>query len=168
MKGTVIIPRRLREFEVAHRIEAGDHYLEVSVGSSFNELYWDFSAKEFVAEPATYQGVPEVLCDLGAGWLLALLPGLADGTINLTSEELSALAEPDRAHAPETLRRGDVLADLDHQFYESLGAERPNTQCRHNQCDRGTVQYSVFCASHHFESVKGRSWEGGVGRSTGS
>lgn len=56
----------------------------------------------------------------------------------------------------------EVLAKLDREFYENLGAERPGTQCRRTGCDRGTVQYSVFCAAHHFESVKGRGWENGA------
>jgi len=64
--------------------------------------------------------------------------------------------------APDPPPANAVLAKLDREFYENLGAERPGTQCRHGGCDRGTVQYSVFCAAHHFESVKGRSWQGGT------
>ena len=61
MKGNVIIPRAERDFEVAHRIEAGVHWLEVSVGSSFNEIYWDAPAQRIVSEPDTYDGLVEVL-----------------------------------------------------------------------------------------------------------
>lgn len=56
--------------------------------------------------------------------------------------------------------RRTVLEELDRTFFESLGVERQNTECRHPDCSRGTVQFSVFCRRHHFESVKGRAWQG--------
>jgi len=92
MKGTVIIPRQGRDFEVAHRVEAGEHHIEVSAGSSFNELYWDFAASRFVAEPETYEELPEVLQRYGASWLLAFIPQLAAGSIDVSSEQLRELA----------------------------------------------------------------------------
>jgi hypothetical protein len=39
------------------------------------------------------------------------------------------------------------------EFYDALGAERPGTRCQRADCERGTVQYSVFCRPHHFESI---------------
>lgn len=49
-----------------------------------------------------------------------------------------------------------VLADLDRQFYQSLGAEREGAVCRKAGCGRGAVALSIFCRPHHFESVKQR------------
>jgi hypothetical protein len=92
MKGQTIIPRRANGFEVAHRIEDGEHHFEVAIGSSFNELSWDFSANRFVADPERYIELPGVLESQGAGWLLELFPTLAAGSSNLTSTELQALA----------------------------------------------------------------------------
>ena len=44
----------------------------------------------------------------------------------------------------------------DRAFYDVLGAERPDRPCRHPGCSRGSVEFSVFCRSHHFESIRGR------------
>ena len=88
MKGNVIIPRAERDFEVAHRIEAGVHWLEVSVGSSFNELYWDAPAQRIVSEPDTYDGLVEVLRRHEAAWLVDHLPAMARGDMGVTSEAL--------------------------------------------------------------------------------
>ena len=41
-------------------------------------------------------------------------------------------------------------------FLEQLGPERPGTRCRREGCSRGTVEYSVMCAVHHYEMVHGR------------
>ncbi|WP_374471197.1 hypothetical protein [Phenylobacterium sp.] len=92
MKGAVIVQKRERNFEVAHRIEAGEHHIEVSVGSSFSELYWDIPATRFVSEPHRYEDVPEVLRTNGAAWLLDVIPQLARGAA-LDSADLAALAE---------------------------------------------------------------------------
>ena len=107
MKGTVIIPRKTRDFEVAHRFEGGEHYIEVSVGSSANELYWDIPAKRFIAEPDRYEGVPEVLTSHGAGWLLAVIPKLASDADGFTSNDLARMAN--ETQSVRTSRRIDVL-----------------------------------------------------------
>ena len=57
--------------------------------------------------------------------------------------------------------RETVLKELDRQFYGGLGEERSGTSCRKPDCDRGTIQFSVFCRDHHFENIKGRPWTGG-------
>ncbi len=44
----------------------------------------------------------------------------------------------------------------DREFYDTLGTERTERTCRASECTRGTVEYSVFCRPHHFESVFGR------------
>lgn len=78
MKGQIVIPRRASGFEVAHRVENGDHHFEVAIGSSFNELYWDVPARRFVADPEQYEDLPQILEAEDAGWLLQLLPSLAE------------------------------------------------------------------------------------------
>ncbi len=91
MKGHSIIPRRANGFEVAHRIEDGEHQFEIAIGSSFNELYWDFPASRFVADPGQFAELPEILEDQGVGWLLPLLPRLASGSVQLTTKDLETL-----------------------------------------------------------------------------
>ncbi|EDY16489.1 hypothetical protein CfE428DRAFT_6020 [Chthoniobacter flavus Ellin428] len=61
----------------------------------------------------------------------------------LSEEELRA-----RRDEAERIRR-----ELDRQFYDSLGDERPDLPCRHEGCPRGSIQFSVFCRPHHFESL---------------
>jgi hypothetical protein len=92
MKGAIIIPREGRDFEVAHRVEAGVHWLEVSVGSSFNELYWDVPAKSIVADPDTYNDLVEVL-RARAGWLVERLPEIAQGGEQVNSDWLKGQAQ---------------------------------------------------------------------------
>jgi hypothetical protein len=47
-----------------------------------------------------------------------------------------------------------VIHNMDRQFYDSLGEENSNSKCKQNSCDRGIVNFSVFCRVHHFESIK--------------
>jgi|SRR5579871_4543779 len=58
--------------------------------------------------------------------------------------------------APDPPSPEKVLDARDRQFYQSLGAEREGTLCRKAGCERGSVALSVFCRTHHFESVKKR------------
>jgi len=92
MKGTVIIPRQGRDFEVAHRFETGEHHLEVSIGSSFNELYWDETAKALALSPWRHRELRKVLADHDAGWLVDYLPQLARSGDEVTFEDLKAMA----------------------------------------------------------------------------
>ena len=95
MKGTILIPRDGRGFVVAHRFESGEHRFEVSVGSSFNELYWDETAKD-LASPRRSREIRKVLADHGAGWLLEYLPTLSNDDANVTSTDLVELASKQR------------------------------------------------------------------------
>jgi hypothetical protein len=52
-------------------------------------------------------------------------------------------------------RTQQQLAD-DRAFFESLGAERADVQCRHQHCGRGAVAQSIFCRVHHFEHIRRR------------
>jgi hypothetical protein len=58
--------------------------------------------------------------------------------------------------APDPPAPEVVLADLDKQFYQSLGDEREGTVCQKAGCGRGAVALSVFCRPHHFESIRQR------------
>jgi hypothetical protein len=63
-------------------------------------------------------------------------------------------AFPNTLGAPDPPPVEDVINKRDRQFYDSLGAERPGTKCRHDGCNRGTTRLSVFCRIHQFEQVK--------------
>ena len=44
----------------------------------------------------------------------------------------------------------------DRAFYDLLGPELAEQTCRRPNCRRGAISQSVFCRSHHFESIRGR------------
>jgi hypothetical protein len=45
------------------------------------------------------------------------------------------------------------LPITDREYYEYFGPEDANKPCRTEGCTRGAVHLSVFCRTHHFESV---------------
>jgi hypothetical protein len=59
-----------------------------------------------------------------------------------------------RPGAPDPPPAHEIINSLDRTFYDSLGAERAGIPCREPGCTRGSVEYSVLCRPHHFESVK--------------
>jgi len=48
------------------------------------------------------------------------------------------------------------LPITDRDFYEFYGPEDISRPCRREGCERGTVNLSVLCRPHHFESTKGK------------
>lgn len=94
MRGTVLIsnPPNFLTFELAHRIQAGAHGFEIAYGSSFNELYYDFSPTEFMRSPDR-QELELQLGRAGQSWLLPVLHGLATGALQLTPEELVGMSK---------------------------------------------------------------------------
>ena len=65
-------------------------------------------------------------------------------------------AFPDGLGAPDPPPAADVRRLLDLKFFDSLGAERAETSCQADGCDRGAIPFSVFCRRHHFEQIKKR------------
>lgn len=63
-------------------------------------------------------------------------------------------AWPDRLGAPDPPPADEIIARLDREFFDSLGPEREGTTCRRDDCSRGAVTFSAFCARHHFENIK--------------
>jgi len=63
-------------------------------------------------------------------------------------------AFPDSLGAPDPPHGDEIMRRLDREYYDSLGAERTDTKCRHEGCARGTTKFSVFCRVHQFEQVK--------------
>lgn len=93
MIGTTLIsnPPAFKTFELAHRIENGEHRFEVAYGSSFNELYYDFTPKEFLSSPDRGE-LEKQFHRVGADWLLSVLRDLAKSKITITTEELQLMA----------------------------------------------------------------------------
>ena len=60
--------------------------------------------------------------------------------------------------APDPPSNDKIMLMMDRQFYESLGSEQPDTRCKREGCEKGTVYLSLFCAQHHFENVRGRPY----------
>lgn len=94
MRGTVLVsnPQEFPTFQLAHRFEAGEHRFEVAYGTSFNELYYEFSPKEFVSTTDRAQ-IAKQFDRVGLDWLTQLLDDLAAGDAGITSEELLALIQ---------------------------------------------------------------------------
>jgi hypothetical protein len=65
-----------------------------------------------------------------------------------TAEEVAAIHERSR----------QLTEESDRQFFESLGPEDPSRQCKRAGCGGGTIKYSVLCAAHHFEQVRGKPY----------
>ena len=65
-------------------------------------------------------------------------------------------AFPERLGAPEPPPLEEAITQLDREFFDALGVERPGTECRRQGCSRGWVEFSVFCRVHHFENVKNK------------
>lgn len=63
-------------------------------------------------------------------------------------------AYPDKLNSPPPPPANEIIARLDREFYDLLGKERSGTKCKKDDCERGTVQYSVLCKKHHFESIQ--------------
>jgi len=62
-----------------------------------------------------------------------------------------------RPGAPDPPPWAEIQLSLDREFYEMLGSERADQQCRHEGCLRGAISHSVLCKKHHFESIRGRT-----------
>jgi hypothetical protein len=60
-------------------------------------------------------------------------------------------------------RARQLTLESDRQFFESLGPEDPSRRCRQPGCPRGTVKFSVLCAAHHFEDLRGKPYPLGLG-----
>lgn len=66
-----------------------------------------------------------------------------------SQEELAAIQE----------RLRQLTLESDRQFFESLGPEDPSQRCKRDGCRHGTIKYSVLCAAHHFEQIRGKPFE---------
>jgi hypothetical protein len=58
MKGTILLhgPETSSDFELAYRLEQNEHRFEVAYGSSFNELYYDFTPQPILALCRSFGG----------------------------------------------------------------------------------------------------------------
>ena len=94
MRGTTILcnPRRFPSFELAHRIESGGHRFEVAYGTSFNELYYDFSPGEFL-DGADRGELEKQLTRAGACWLPRILVELAEDPAKYSAADIRELAK---------------------------------------------------------------------------
>jgi len=63
-------------------------------------------------------------------------------------------AVPESLDAPDPLPNEEHQLMLDREFYDLLGEENPNRTCKHNGCRRGSISVSIFCKTHHFESIQ--------------
>ncbi len=71
----------------------------------------------------------------------------------------------DRRELPSQYLTADIRQRAeDAAFFNNLGAEVGPEKCRAYACVRLRVRNSVFCALHHFESVKGHPLAAAGGR----
>jgi hypothetical protein len=94
MRGNVLVsnPSGFPTFELAHRIDARGHRFEIAYGTSFNELYYDFSPEEF-ASSANRGELIKHLDRAGLSWLSQLLYDLAAGDATISSDELRSMIQ---------------------------------------------------------------------------
>jgi hypothetical protein len=52
------------------------------------------------------------------------------------------------------LPNDELMLKIDRGFYDCLGNERKEVQCRNNVCERGAIEGSVYCKIHHFEMMQ--------------
>jgi hypothetical protein len=90
MIGQSLIPRRPNGFEIAHRLQGDEDRIEVTIGTLFNELYWDLTADDLRKGWWRHRDVRRILRDQGAQWLLRALPKLVNK--RLSPDQLRALA----------------------------------------------------------------------------
>jgi hypothetical protein len=97
MLGTVLLrePPEFKTFELAHRVVDGEHRFEVSYGSSFSELYYDFSPKEFLSS-ADREELSLQLNRVRLGWLVPLLAQMASGCVSPTTQDLERMVREGR------------------------------------------------------------------------
>jgi hypothetical protein len=62
-----------------------------------------------------------------------------------------------RPGAPAPPSPAVAISSLDREFYDGLGHENNSNPCRMQSCERGAIQYSVFCRVHHFENIQQRA-----------
>ena len=92
MRGTTLVlnPKSFPTFELAYRIEAVSHKFEVAYGSSFNELYYDFSPVDFLHGPNRKELTTQFE-RAGLPWLPELIDNIAAGKTAISADELKAL-----------------------------------------------------------------------------
>lgn len=62
--------------------------------------------------------------------------------------------ENPQALARKRVAKKNRLPITDREFYDFLGQEDGTKPCQHEDCNRGSVRFSVLCRVHHFESIK--------------
>jgi hypothetical protein len=81
-----------------------------------------------------------------------------------TAESLRSILKNYRSERPKFVPpnglarsiSADEQKERDLQYYDSLGPEEANRPCKATGCNRGSVRFSVFCRTHHFEQLEGR------------
>jgi len=97
VKGVTLLqgPPTFKTFELAHRIETGEHWFEVGVGSSFNGLYYEFTPASFSSSP-NHADLVRHLKQARAAWLIPVIEKLSKRQIALTADQMRELF--DRKH----------------------------------------------------------------------
>ncbi|MBC3806507.1 hypothetical protein H8K52_03975 [Undibacterium seohonense] len=49
-----------------------------------------------------------------------------------------------------------IILESDREFFQQLGTEDQTQSGKNASCTRGRIEYSVFCAVHHFEQIRKR------------
>jgi hypothetical protein len=133
--------------------EHGAAWLSTDDGVS---LEWNGDGRLVFDDGALHEGRVRHLSRVSREQALSLWVALARGDL-VTVEGQPWAPGNGFVRTPEReARLREALAKMDHDFYDSLGAERAGTPCRRDGCTRGAVAHSVLCRPHHFESLKSR------------
>ncbi|UXK10299.1 hypothetical protein N5094_09005 [Shewanella putrefaciens] len=56
------------------------------------------------------------------------------------------------------LEQEEYQRKVDRDFYDCLGEERSQVQCKNEECQRGAITSSAYCRAHHFEMVQNKPY----------
>ncbi len=123
-----------------------------------HESGWTLSVHEsglVVLENPESDEEPKHLPKLSRSHALGLWVKLAKGKLDELAREPWTAGYP-LSHPQERKDKVEPswMAEA-REFYEQLGAERPERPCKREGCHRGSVQFSVLCRVHQYESVRG-------------
>ena len=95
MKGTTLVkdPPSFPSFELAYRKDGVEHVFEVSVGESFNQLYWEFTPEKFFQSLAGTDGLEGYFQRASLPSLVAVMRELQAGKIDPGPGEILLLCK---------------------------------------------------------------------------
>lgn len=152
-------PSRERMWELLQELDASDP--EHPDTWLIHDNGWSLAMHEtgvLVWENAHQDQLPVHLPNVSRDKALSLWLQLAAGNLAEIAKEswVDGYGPPrgDDEAARLAKESADYTLKYDREFYDGLGPERQEKQCREAGCARGAIVNSIFCRPHHFESIR--------------